>query len=182
MQYTLKYSFSDNGEVRVELNGNIRENVIWLPRLGFEFKLPYENDKFSYFGNGPLESYSDMSHHGTVNWHESSADYEYVNYVRPQEHGNHIDCRVLKLNNSLTFIADSVMEISVLHHSTEDLTAAKHTNELINSEFTNVRIDYKVSGIGTGSCGPEPEEKYLLKEKEISFSFTVAAKDKKTAF
>ena len=182
MQYTLKYSFSDNGEVRVELNGNIRENVIWLPRLGFEFKLPYENDKFSYFGNGPLESYSDMSHHGTVNWHESSADSEYVNYVRPQEHGNHIDCRVLKLNNSLTFIADSVMEISVLHHSTEDLTAAKHTNELINSEFTNVRIDYKVSGIGTGSCGPEPEEKYLLKEKEISFSFTVAAKDKKTAF
>lgn len=174
MQYTLKYSFFDNGEVKVKLNGNIRENVIWLPRLGFEFKLPYENDKFSYFGNGPLESYSDMSHHGTVDWYESTADAEYVNYVRPQEHGNHYDCRVLKLNNAVKITADSTMEICVLHHSTEGLTAAEHTNELVKSEFTNVRVDYKVSGIGSNSCGPLTDEKYRLKEKEISFGFTLS--------
>lgn len=115
-----------------------------------------------------------MAHHGTVEWHESNADAEYVNYVRPQEHGNHYDCRVLKLNNAMKITADSSMEICVLHHSTEALTAAQHTDELVKSEFTNVRVDYKVSGIGTGSCGPWTDEKYRLKEKEITFGFTLS--------
>ena len=155
-----------------------------IARIGMKMTVPQQYQDVTYYGRGPEENYIDRKTGSLIGVYHSTVEElsEAAKYTRPQEHGNHIDCRVLKLNNSLTFIADSVMEISVLHHSAEDLTAAKHTNELINSEFTNVRIDYKVSGIGTGSCGPEPEEKYLLKEKEISFSFTVAAKDKKTAF
>lgn len=171
--YTLEYQFFDDGSVEVSLNGKIRENVIWLPRLGFEFKLPYAKDKFRYFGNGPLESYRDMNRHGTVGWHESDADKEYVNYVRPQEHGNHTACKVLDIENSLKFAADD-MEISVLHHSIEALTDAEHTDELKKSDGTNVRVDYKVSGIGSASCGPALDEKYRLSEKDILFRFTIS--------
>ncbi|MEE1330806.1 MAG: glycoside hydrolase family 2 TIM barrel-domain containing protein, partial [Acutalibacteraceae bacterium] len=108
-KYTLCYEFYKNGDVHAELKGNIGEKVVFLPRLGFEFKLPFNNDKFKYFGNGPLESYCDMTHHGCVEWFESSADREYVNYVRPQEHGNHTDCRMLELNNTIVFTADNTM-------------------------------------------------------------------------
>lgn len=170
--YKLCYEFFTDGAVKVSLNGKIRENVIWLPRLGFEFKLPYENDKFRYFGNGPLESYSDMTHHGVIGFHESNADSEYVNYVRPQEHGNHTDCRLLEIENSLKFTADK-MDISVLHHEIAAIDSAEHTDELKRSDGTQVRVDYKVSGIGTGSCGPQLEEKYQLNEKDISFNFTI---------
>lgn len=171
--FTLSYEFFDDGAVKVSLDGKIRENVVWLPRLGFEFKLPYEKDSFTYFGNGPLESYRDMTHHGVVAFHESNADSEYVNYVRPQEHGNHTDCRLLDIKNSLKFSAES-MEISVLHHSIEALAAAEHTNELEKSDGTQVRVDYKVSGIGSNSCGPALDEKYRLCEKDISFKFTLS--------
>ncbi|MBQ9965217.1 MAG: glycoside hydrolase family 2 [Clostridia bacterium] len=170
-RYVLELEFFANGAVKFNLNGNIRENTFFLPRLGFEFKLPYDNDKFRYFGNGPLESYCDMSHHGTVKFHESDADSEYVNYVYPQEHGNHIDVKVLKIENAFSFTADEKMEMSVLHHSIEDIYKATHTDELKKSDGTHIRIDYKVSGIGSNSCGPALAEKYQLKEKEISFGF-----------
>ncbi len=169
--YTLELEFFESGAVKVNLNGKIRENTFFLPRLGFEFKLPYDNDKFRYFGNGPLESYCDMSHHGTVKFHESDAQNEYVNYVYPQEHGNHIDVKRLEIENAFKFTADTKMEISVLHHSIEAIYKATHTDELEESDGTHVRIDYKVSGIGSNSCGPALAPKYQLNEKDISFGF-----------
>ncbi len=171
-RYTLAYTFYADGRVAVALDGDIRENVVWLPRLGFEFKLPYATDAFRYYGNGPLESYRDMTHHGVVAYHESTADAEYVNYVRPQEHGNHTDCRALDLAGSLKFTAEN-MEISVLHHSIEQLVAAEHTDELAPSDGTHVRIDYKVSGVGSNSCGPKLEKAYRLSEKQIHFAFVL---------
>ena len=173
-RYTLTLEFFADGSIKVELDGKIRENVIWLPRLGFEFKLPFQNDKFSYYGNGPLESYCDMTHHGEINWHESSADEEYVNYVRPQEHGNHTSVRQLKINDSFTFTAEDEMDISVLHNSIKQIHTASHTDELEKSDGTHVRIDYKASGIGSASCGPALDEKYRLSQKDIHFAFTIS--------
>ncbi len=167
--YTLCYEFFTDGCVNVILDGKIRENVVWLPRLGFEFKLPYYTSKFKYFGNGPMDSYRDMTHHGITAWHESDTDREYVNYIRPQEHGNHYGCRKLEIENSLKFFAEDLMEISVLHHSIEQLAKAEHTNELPPPDGTYVRVDYKVSGIGSNSCGPQLPEKYRLSEKNIFF-------------
>lgn len=172
--FTLSYEFMEDGSVDISLDGDIGERIHWLPRLGFEFKLPYDSDRFTYFGNGPLESYCDMTHHGLVAWHNSSADNEYVNYVRPQEHGNHCDCKELRIDNSLKFKADTKMEISVLHHSIEAINAAKHTDELKKSDGTHVRVDYKVSGIGSNSCGPELLNKYRLDEKKIIFKVNLS--------
>ncbi len=174
-RYQLTYEFFKDGRVHLELIGRIRENAIWLPRLGFSFTLPYCHDRFRYFGNGPLESYRDMCHHGTVDWHESCADNEYVNYVYPQEHGNHTNTRCLRIGG-LEFLADAEMEICVSHYNTAALQAAKHTDELQKSPYTHVRIDYKDSGMGSKACGPDLQEKYRLSEKEIRFGFTLRTK------
>ncbi|NLB41604.1 MAG: hypothetical protein GX815_04970 [Clostridiales bacterium] len=48
-----------------------------------------------------------------------------------------------------------------------------HTDELRSNDKTNIRIDYKVSGIGSNSCGPELIEKYKLNVKSISFEFYI---------
>ena len=53
------------------------------------------------------------------------------------------------------------------------LYQAKHTDELKKDGKTHLRIDYKVSGLGSNSCGPELPEKYRLAEKEIVFTFSV---------
>ena len=50
---------------------------------------------------------------------------------------------------------------------------ANHQNELIKDDSTNIRIDYKNSGVGSNSCGPKLLEKYRLSEKEIHFEFCI---------
>lgn len=53
------------------------------------------------------------------------------------------------------------------------LYKANHTNELQKAEGSVVRIDYKMSGLGSNSCGPELSEKYKLCEKHIKFQYTL---------
>ena len=65
------------------------------------------------------------------------------------------------------------MEINVSRYSTAALLKAEHTDELIADGKTHLRIDYKVSGIGSNSCGPELEQEYRLAEKEIRFTFSI---------
>ena len=172
-RYKLVYTFFADGNVTFSLNGNIRDNVIWLARLGYEFVINEENSEFKYFGNGPLESYCDMTHHGTVDWHESSADNEYVNYVRPQEHGNHFGVKCLEFKNGLKFRAEKTMETAVLSYSMEAVHKAQHTDELKRDGKTHIRIDYKDSGMGSAACGQELPRCYRLEEKDIHFEVTI---------
>lgn len=172
--YETAYSFFADGSVKVELSGDVREDCIWLPRLGFEFKLPYENDRFSYFGMGDGENYSDMHHHAKIGFYDSTADKEYVNYIMPQEHGNHIGTKILDMKDSLLFSSDDGFEFNVSHYSAMTLMRAMHTDELKKENATIVRIDYKDSGIGSNSCGPELLSKYRLHEKRIEgFTFYI---------
>ncbi len=172
VRYTLRIAVSEKGRVDYKLVGNVREDAIWLPRFGYEFTLPASCNEFTYYGCGPFESYRDMHHAGRVSLYESSADKEYVNYVRPQEHGNHTASKQLKIGR-LKFLADTEFEFNVSRYSTAVLTKAEHTDELDADGNIHVRIDYKVSGIGSHSCGPELEKKYRLDEKRIVFAFSV---------
>lgn len=122
---------------------------------------------------GPNESYCDMHHASMIDLYESDAESEYVNYVMPQEHGNHIETKVLSMNNGLTFETDGVMEINVSRYTPHILYKAQHQDELESNGATNIRIDYKNSGVGSWSCGPELAQKYRLDEKEIHFAFSI---------
>ena len=172
MRYTQRIVICEDGAICFTLDGNIREDAIWLPRLGYEWQLPNSADAFTYYGNGPAESYCDMCHAGFVGLHESDVASEYVHYVRPQEHGNHTAVKMLQIGD-LEFLSDDTMEIQVSKYSTAALLKAEHTDELIPDGKTHLRIDYKVSGLGSNSCGPDLEEEYRLSEKKIHFSFTV---------
>ncbi len=172
LHYTLQADISKDGEITFALNGTVREDTIWLPRLGYEFELPGENCEFTYFGRGPLESYCDMCHASLMGLYTSDAQSEYVEYVRPQEHGNHIEVKMLQIGK-LLFTSAAGMEINVSQYSTAALNKAEHTDELAADGKTHLRVDYKVSGLGSNSCGPELEETYRLSEKEITFGFTV---------
>ncbi len=171
-QYKMTVKVDRDGVISYDLDANIRENVIWLPRFGFEFKLRKENNTFTYFGKGPFENYNDLSHSTTYGMFASSAAEEYVNYVRPQEHGNHFGTKLLSIGG-ISFKSEQGFEFAVSEYSTEAITEAEHTNELAKNGMTNLRIDYKVSGIGSNSCGPALLEKYRLAEKNIKFSFSI---------
>ena len=171
-KYTLTVKVNTEGVISYDLKANIRENVIWLPRFGFEFKLKKQYSNFKFFGMGPGECYTDLRRHALYGLWESNTKKEYVNYVFPQEHGNHYGVRMLDIGN-LKFLGENSFECRVSNYDSWAVTKARHTNEIVANGSTNLRIDYKVSGIGSGSCGPLTAPKYRLDEKEISFKFEI---------
>ena len=172
IRYQQRVTVFTDGRIEIALSGNIREDAFWLPRLGYEWELPAESREFSYYGRGPIENYCDMHHWAPAGMYESSAEKEYVNYVYPQEHGNHTEVKLLRIGD-LEFTSDQGFECNVSEYSAETLYHSAHTDELRKDGKIHLRIDYKVSGIGSNSCGPELEKKYRLDEKEIRFEFEV---------
>lgn len=174
LKYTLRVEIGQNGQIHFDLKGDVRKDAFWLPRLGFEFELPGETDTFTYYGQGPWESYCDMCHAAKMGLYTSNTEKEYVNYVCPQEHGNHNQVKMLRIGK-LEFSSSEGFEANVSKYSIAALYKATHTDELFSDNKTHLRIDYKVSGLGTNACGPELPVQYQLKEKQIHFAFTVKA-------
>ncbi len=174
LRHKLRYFLTDEGKLCVQLDARVRENCFWLQRLGFEYTLPGAAEEFEYIGRGPEENYCDMHAHTLTGRYKSSAKREYFPYIMPQEHGNHTACRRLETGNGLCFEAEDLFEINVSRYTAKALAAAMHTDELRADGAVHVRVDYKNSGVGSNSCGPELMEKYRLDEKEISFCFAVS--------
>ena len=172
LKHTQVITISADGSIEISLKGNVREDAIWLPRFGFELELPAEIKDFTYFGRGPIESYCDMHNAAPMGLYESNTDMEYVNYVRPQEHGNHCEVKMLKIGK-LEFLSQKGFEFNASNYNMMDVYKAEHTDELKADGKTHLRVDYKVSGIGSNSCGPELDPKYRLNEKNIDFKFII---------
>ena len=107
--------------------------------------------------------------------YESTAKEEYVDYVMTQEHGNHYNTKYFELGD-FEVVAKSGMEIHVSEYSSTELTRKKHNFELEKDKNVNVRIDYKVSGVGSNSCGPDLLKQYRTDDKKVHFEFTVMKK------
>ena len=170
INYTATYTFFIDGQIDVEFVGNFDTARSYLPRLGFEFKTKARN--FEYFGYGPYESYIDMHHGSEMGLYKSTAEDEYVNYVKPQEHGNHHNTKYLSFGDYKVY-SEGGFEFKVSEYSTQELTKKAHYFELEKDELTNVRIDCAVSGVGSESCGPPLAAKYQAKRAVFNYKFSI---------
>jgi len=174
--YTVEYSFFENGEIDVDFKtGKFDQSTSFLPRLGYEFKLPRDKNRFTYFARGKAENYRDMHHYAFVGKYESTADEEYVNYIMPQEHGNHIGAKYVDFG-SFAVKTEGEFEFAVSNYSAQALTKAMHQDELKKDGFVHFRVDYGVSGVGSGSCGPQLMRKYRLCNDEMNYKFTIVTR------
>ena len=171
-KYKLEIEISEKGKIDYKLNTDVREDAQWLPRFGFEFLLQGNNKDFTYYGMGPYENYCDLCHSAVMGMYQSNTAEEYVKYVRPQEHGNHTKTKMLSIGK-LIFESESGFEFNASDYDGKNIYKAKHTDELVKDGKTHLRIDYKVSGLGSASCGPDLREKYRLSEKQINFEFSI---------
>ncbi|MEI7884947.1 MAG: glycoside hydrolase family 2 TIM barrel-domain containing protein [Clostridia bacterium] len=176
IKYQASYSIYANGEIKVSFAGVLRAGALYLPRLGYEFALRAGMENLAYFGRGARENYIDMKHHAKVGKYLSTVTEQYVPYPKPQEHGNHTDTKWVALSDEdgLSFIVKSagVFEFAASHFRAEDLASATHSSQLEMRPETYLRIDYKDSGIGSGSCVVELLEKYRVSDENMSFEFS----------
>lgn len=145
-----------------------------LPRIGVVFELDGSYGKCRWLGRGPGENYPDCKAHTPVGIYESDVAEMNFLYDVPQETGNHEDCRYVTVsgsNGSLT--AEGKFSFSLHDFTLDNLISARHRDELEKSGHNYLYIDYKHRGLGSNSCGPQPEEQYELRPEAFIWSFSI---------
>lgn len=169
------YTITPDGGIVHDIQGRVLDSAPYLPRFGMEYTFVKGAEQLEYFGMGPDENYQDMHAHARMGYFSSTVSEQYVPYIMPQEHGNHTGVRLVRLacGKGTVEVTGDELEMSALHYTARDLDCAQHDWELTPRDETILRIDYRVSGIGSGSCGPQLLEKYRLSEKQVSYRFVM---------
>jgi beta-galactosidase len=165
------------GKISLHVKVKVREGLVFLPRFGLQFTMPEGTEEVEYFGLGPHESYIDKCRSVKRGKYLRKVDELFENYIMPQENGSRYGTEWVIVSNEqgmgLKFTAQDNFSFNASHYTPEDLTAATHDVELRKRKDTIVHIDYKMSGVGSNSCGPELLEKYRLDKKEFEFGMSI---------
>ena len=84
-------------------------------------------------------------------------------------------------NKALTVVGSNTFTFSCHDFTLENLERARHRNELKRTEEKYLYIDYKMRGLGSHSCGPNPEEQYELRPHSFRFTFGICGEADKSA-
>ena len=186
-------------QVSAQFTGS-EKKAVDIPRLGFRYRTPARN--FRYFGRGPVENYQDRNSCTFRSIWKGDARKECYPYVRPQESGHHTDASWLAIGN---LTVAGTFEFNAMCQTVEDLDGENNTDrpyqwnnfdpeekhddaaaanrlrrqthicDIPTRDFTEVCIDYKMTGLGgDNSWGMWPEkERTLWSDRDYSWSFAL---------
>lgn len=175
MQLETQYILSGDSKLEIKTNAIFQPNLPFLPRFGLRFFLEKNQSPFSYLGYGSGESYIDKHQASQFGLYTTTAEENHINYLKPQENGSHYGCYYIK-NESIHIESKQPFSFNLSPYTQEELTYKKHNYELECSGYDILCIDYKMSGIGSNSCGPNLKPQYRLQENHISFNIVVQFK------
>jgi beta-galactosidase len=167
-----------SGEITLNASITVKEHAPFLPRFGLQLTMPRTTEEVEYFGYGPHESYMDKRQSVVKGKYLTTVDELFENYLMPQENGSRYGTEWAIISNELGMglkltSSNEHFSFNAAHYTPEDLAAAGHPHELRKRQETIVNMDYKISGVGSNSCGPQLLEKYRLSEKEFQFNLTL---------
>ncbi|MBR2568445.1 MAG: DUF4981 domain-containing protein [Paenibacillus sp.] len=177
LQGTAEWTVDSRGDITLKTNVEVKEGIDFLPRFGLQLTMPKGNEAVTYYGLGPHESYIDKKLSVKRDVYRTSVDQMHVDYIMPQENGSRYSTEWAVVNNllgmGLRFTAADSFSFNASHFTPEDLTKAGHNVELVRRDETIVHVDYKMSGVGSNSCGPRLMEKYQFNEKSFTFEVKI---------
>ena len=162
------------GLINCNIEANKNMKTPYLPRFGVELKLNKSYENVNYFGFGPYENYIDKNSSCYLGRFNSKVSEMHEDYIKPQENGSHHFCREVSINNNsgkLYILSENDFAFNASHFSIYQLTNTSHNFDLNEENFTYLIVDYKQSGIGSNSCGPDLPEEYRLNEEKFSYNF-----------
>lgn len=172
----------------------------YLPRLGIDVSIAKTINNVTWSGRGPGESYPDKKNSQKLGiWHVDDISELQTPYEVPQENGNRTDTRWVELvsketglsihvsrmvsssasthsrtdkeTSDSTLTETSLFNFTATRHSATTIENAPHPYDLVEDDFTTLRLDAAVSGVGTAACGPGPREDHLVRPDGTSFGF-----------
>lgn len=153
-----------------------------MMRFGMVIRLPYDMDRSTYYGRGPVENYLDRCESQNIGVYTQTADEQFWPYVRPQETGSKCDIRWWQ-QGPYKIISDDAFSACALHYEVRDLDehgekAQRHPQDVKRSNYTNLYIDQIMSGVGgvnSWSPGGAPLPQYRVKLQPRTFTFYIIA-------
>ena len=145
-----------------------------LPKIGTVTKLAKAPIRIAYLGLGPYENYPDSRFSSWMGKHELTMADLFTNYPYPQENGNRGNVYNIKLaydSYALEITFDQPSHFGLRVYSDAMLEKASHMH-LIKPDGYHLHLDYKVNGLGSNSCGPEPNPEHKLKPVDFDFGYT----------
>ena len=165
----------NSGLIDVSLNVSVSNHMPWLPRFGLCLPLTPDFCHCSYYGYGPFESYCDKKLASVLDWYESDVTEMHEDYIRPQENGSHCGCDYVSLSSSTDklIVRGNDFSFNVSNYSVKQLSKKEHRIDLKPESATFLHLDYKMSGMGSNSCGPALPKEYQLNEKKFTYRLNI---------
>ncbi|MDU8924244.1 glycoside hydrolase family 2 TIM barrel-domain containing protein [Pasteurellaceae bacterium LIM206] len=170
------YHLYANDQLAIKIEAEKNAELPFLPRFGLRLCLPDEFSQTEYFGYGEQESYVDKHQGAKLGFYATNAEKNHVDYLKPQENGSHYGCSFVKVrcqNQQFFVTASQPFSFSISPFSQEELQSKAHHYELQSAGCTVLCVDYKMSGIGSNSCGPALKPQYRLNESRWACEFRI---------
>lgn len=183
---TMIYTINGTGEVTVNSTVNAQGTGMGrYLRVGSIMTLPEGYENVTWYGNGPFESYQDRNTATIVGVNENTVTDFFYPFIKTQDTGNLTGVKWITVQNeskdkALLVAAKTEVEASALHFTPQQLTDADHPYKLGGPRAeTFLTIDYKASGAGNASCGPDTLPEYRLNnDKAYNYEYTMIPYDK----
>ena len=183
LQIVVNKLYLIDGEGNISISNRVEpmEMVTSLPKIGMQFYMPMDYRNLTYFGKD-TENYLDRNASGKMGLYHVDALSLFEQHVVPQDNGNHSDTRWLALTSKKSKVGLFVtmaepFNFSMYNYSDDNLTQARRINQQNPKDYLTVNIDCKVAPIGTATCGPGVDEKYVLKNQVYEYTVLLRAFD-----
>ncbi|KAA9089561.1 glycoside hydrolase family 2 TIM barrel-domain containing protein [Microbacterium radiodurans] len=152
---------------------------IWVPRVGLLFALPGAAAEVEWLGRGPGETYRDSFEGSRFGRWRSSIDAMQTPYPVPQENGNHVQTRRLRVSGDgipdLRVDGMPEFDFTARRWTSLDLQRAQKPHELRDSGRVWLNLDAGQQGIGSASVGPALPERYRMPRERTTWSLRLSA-------
>lgn len=176
---TITANYVIDGEGKIFVSFKVKKDPAFtvLPRFGIRLFVDKNENQLTYLGKGPYGTYTDMQSASYTALFHSTADDEYIDTIKPQEHRAHLNTEWITVtdgNRGVTVTAlDKPLSFTFSKYTEEELTVKAHNFELEECPDNVLCIDYRAEGIGSGSCGHAPLPQYSFKENEFKTKFVI---------
>ncbi|WP_411345333.1 glycoside hydrolase family 2 TIM barrel-domain containing protein [Paenibacillus sp. WLX1005] len=171
------WQIHSNGVIQMKVDVQVLPTAPYLPRFGLLLTLQSGMEQVTYFGQGPYESYVDKHYSTRFGRYTQTVEQLFYNYVVPQENGSRDRTDWLHITNplgvGLQVSGSQPFSFQASHYTSADLTTATHAHQLRPRPQTYLHLDYKMSGVGSNSCGPELAEMFRLQEKSFTYELDI---------
>ena len=170
------FTISPDGEISLQHTINPNGKMpMSLPRIGTKWVFDNQMQHVEWFGRGPQENYPDRKTGYRIGLYQSTVDAMFEPYLIPQDCGLRTDNQYVRLTNDegigIEFSATQPFNFNCYNYSTENLSKAKQTYQLIKSDGVTFNFDYQTTGVGCTAVGVI--NKYQTIPQTIQFTSSI---------